>query len=69
MVELWEAEHRWRTKIITELGHEGIHVIDPLPALQAMLESGVNPYPDDADGHPLAEGYKAIAESVSRVLQ
>lgn len=64
IVRLWQAEARARSRLVEFLAGERIPVIDVLPALQALVIAGVNPYKEDADGHPIAPGYEAIARTV-----
>ena len=47
----------------------GIEYLDALPALQAQLTAGNQPYPVSQDGHPNGHGYRAIAELVAAYLQ
>ncbi|MDA0322022.1 MAG: hypothetical protein O2923_04810 [Verrucomicrobia bacterium] len=42
----------------------GITVIDGAAALRDLLSHGVQPYPESIDGHPNADGHRAIAEAV-----
>jgi hypothetical protein len=65
----WNAEARVRSETLTFLGRAGIDVIDPLPVLQAVIASGVTAYPDTFDGHPIRQGYEAIARAVAARLQ
>ncbi|MBN2448108.1 MAG: SGNH/GDSL hydrolase family protein, partial [Phycisphaerae bacterium] len=47
----------------------GVTCIDALPALQAALAADQSPYPPNADGHPNADGYHIIAQTVAGALQ
>lgn len=69
LLDLWKAEERARANAQEFLGREHIAAIDTLPALQEVILSGINPYPTDADGHPVEVGYKAIASSVVERLE
>lgn len=69
LVDLWHSEARVRRRAMTLFTREGINVIDTLPALEAMITSGINPYPENADGHPVPRGYDAIARSVAARLE
>jgi hypothetical protein len=53
----------WQT-VRTELARRGIAAIDALPRLRSQLESGAQPYPESADGHPNPTGQRALAELV-----
>lgn len=64
----WDAEAQVRSETFTFLSRAGIDAIDPLPALQAVVASGINPYPE-TDPHPIASGYEAIARAVATRLQ
>jgi hypothetical protein len=55
------AEDEVRREMTGFLTERGIEVVDPLPALRRAIEDGVL-YPAHADGHPLAAGYRVIAE-------
>ncbi len=68
LIDLWHAEARARRRAMAFFTREGISTIDALPALEALIASGVNPYPEKADGHPVARGYDAIARAVSARL-
>jgi hypothetical protein len=57
-----------RSETLTFLTQAGIDAIDPLPALQAVIASGVNPYPE-TDPHPNASGYGAVARAVATRLR
>jgi hypothetical protein len=69
LVDLWHAEARARGRAIEYFRREGISTVDTLPAFEAMIASGVNPYPENHDGHPVAGGYDAIARAVSSQLE
>jgi len=57
----------WRsTKEFLERGK--IEYVDALPALEAAVEKGVEPYPITWDGHPNALGHLAIARRVAASL-
>ncbi len=45
-----------------------IEYVDSLPALQAELEAGIQPYHMNYDGHPTATGQRAIARAVNSYL-
>jgi hypothetical protein len=47
------------------LDGRGIAWIDTLPALQAAIERGENPYPRDWNGHLNAFGNELVAEAVA----
>lgn len=69
LVDLWQAEARVRRRAMTFFTREGVNVIDTLPALEAMIASGVNPYLENSDGHPVARGYDRIASAIAARLQ
>lgn len=69
LVDLWQAEARARRRAMAFFTREGIRTIDTLPALEAMIASGVNPYLENTDGHPAARGYDAIARAIAARLQ
>lgn len=71
LVDLWQAEARARKRAMTFFIRNGIRTIDTLPALEAMIASGVNPYetPKRDYGHPVGRGYDAIARVVSTRLK
>ena len=43
---------------------QGIECIDVLPAMRQILDAKRNPYASSSDGHPNAEGYRAIANAI-----
>ncbi|MFH0878275.1 MAG: hypothetical protein V2A34_01040 [Lentisphaerota bacterium] len=51
------------------LDQRSIRYIDSLPALQACLRQGRQPYPTNKDGHPNQEGYRVIAELLAPYVQ
>lgn len=69
MLDLWKVEEHARANAQDFFAREHIATIDTLPALQALISSGINPYPNDADGHPVEAGYNAIANLVSERLE
>ncbi|HEY6071959.1 MAG TPA: hypothetical protein VI007_02270 [bacterium] len=66
--DLWKAEARARERTLTFFAHAGIGTADTLPDLADVIASGVNPYRDDDDGHPITPGYEAIARAVAQRL-
>lgn len=50
------------------LDENGIEYLDALPALQAQLASGPQPYHLNHDGHPNEHGHRAIARMVAERL-
>jgi hypothetical protein len=69
MVDLWNAEGRSRANARAFFAREHIATIDTLPFLEALIASDVNPYPEDADIHPVEAGYDAIARAVVEWLE
>jgi hypothetical protein len=69
MVDLWNAEVRARANASAFFAREHIATIDTLPFLEALIASDVNPYPEDADIHPVEVGYNAIARAVAERLE
>jgi hypothetical protein len=69
MVDLWKAEGRARANASVFFAREHIATIDTLPLLEALIASDVNPYPEDADGHPVEAGYDAIARAIVERLE
>ncbi len=69
MVDLWNVETRARSNASAFFAREHIATIDTLSALEGLIASGVNPYPEDADGHPVRAGYDAIARAVAERLE
>ena len=69
MVDLWNAEGRAHANASAFFAREHIATIDTLPLLEALIASDVNPYPEDADGHPVEAGYDAIARAVVERLE
>ena len=69
MVDLWNAEGRAHANASAFFGREHIATIDTLPFLEELIASDVNPYPEDADIHPVEAGYDAIARAVVERLE
>ena len=67
--DLWDAEAGARARAFGFFGQVHIDTIDALPALQALIVSGINPYHENWDGHPVALGYDAIARAVAERLR
>ena len=66
---LTEDEERfWRTTK-DFLEENGIEYLDALPALQAQLAAGIQPYKVSQDGHPNKHGHRVIAELVTAYLK
>src|SRR5574341_322301 len=59
--DVWTAEDRAHERAVTFLARAGIDTIDTLPALAGVIASGVNPYREDQESHPIKPGYEAIA--------
>jgi len=68
LVDLWEAETSARVRALSFFERHDIRAIDTLPALQAAIANGRNPYRSDGDGHPVAAGHDAIATAVAERL-
>lgn len=69
MVDLWNAEGRAHANASAFFAREHIATIDTLPFLEELIASDVNPYPEDADIHPIEAGYDAIARAVVERLE
>ena len=69
MVDLWNAEGRARANASAFFAREHIATIDTLPLLEELIASNVNPYPEDADIHPVVAGYDAFARAVVERLE
>jgi len=76
MKNLWRAEDSVRKEAFAYFEKNGIEVVDTLPALESMIAGGDNPYKqavnvprEDGDGHPVKEGYRAIANSIARQIE
>ncbi|TKB94895.1 MAG: hypothetical protein E8D41_02805 [Nitrospira sp.] len=69
MVDLWNAEGRARANASAFFAREHIATIDALPLLEQLIASGVNPYPEDGDIHPVEIGYDAFARAVVEQLE
>jgi hypothetical protein len=64
----WEAEESARSRALRFFARHGVATIDTLPAQQAVVAAGLNPYEDDANGHPAPAGYEAIARAIATRL-
>jgi hypothetical protein len=62
---LIENERRLSQAVSGMLRHAGVAQVDVLEALSQM---GPQPYFEDADGHPNAEGHRRIARAVESRL-
>jgi hypothetical protein len=69
MADLWNDERRIRANAMGFFERERIARIDMLPALEALIAAGVNPFATDADGHPAQAGYNAFADAVVERLR
>jgi hypothetical protein len=69
MVDLWNAEGRARANASAFFAREHIATIDTLPLLEELIAYDVNPYPEDADIHPVEVGYDAFARAVVERLE
>ena len=69
MVDLWKAEGRAHANASAFFAREHIATIDTLPFLEELIASDVNPYPEDADIHPVVAGYDAFARAVVERLE
>jgi hypothetical protein len=65
LVDLLHWEKRMREQTRDYLGGRGIAWIDTLPALQAAIGRGENPYPRDWNGHLNALGNDLVAGAVA----
>lgn len=69
MVDLWNAEERARANASAFFAREHIATIDTLPFLEELIDSDVNPYPEDGDIHPVEAGYDTFARAVVERLE
>ena len=67
--EIWQTEREVRSRAFAFFKRNSINVIDTLPQLEALIASGLNPYPENADDHPMAPGYNAYALAVAERLE
>jgi lysophospholipase L1-like esterase len=63
--ELIRREEAIRSRLAQFLRERGIPSADALPALQASIARGVQPYPESPDGHPNPAGQRVIADAVA----
>ena len=66
--ELTEKETRFWKETVEFLNGRAIEFVSGLPALQAQLAVGPQPYQTSADGHPNEQGHQVIAELLSAYL-
>jgi lysophospholipase L1-like esterase len=66
---LLENETLFWSKVRAALDAESIPYVEAAPALRAALARGAQPYPMDANGHPNAIGYGAIAAELAEKLK
>jgi hypothetical protein len=64
--DLWNAEAIARANALAFFNQASIDAIDARSAREATIASGVNPYREDFDSHPLGPGYQAIAQAVPK---
>ena len=55
--------------MVQTLAEEKIPFIDVTGALEEQVQNHAQAYPMDADGHPRALGYGAIARAVEQVVR
>jgi lysophospholipase L1-like esterase len=67
MLAVLRAESGVREELVGFLTRRGMRFADALPALRAVVDR-TPLYPANQDGHPLGEGYRAIAEVVWSAL-
>jgi lysophospholipase L1-like esterase len=67
--QLCGAEDRVKAELVRHMGDGGIAFVDVLPPLQERVARHEQIYPANADGHPLALGYGAMARAVAEVLK
>lgn len=68
IARLLRYEAQARQEISDFLATRGVPIVDPLPRLRAASKMGPI-YPGNDDGHPVASGYKAIAEAVAEAMK
>jgi hypothetical protein len=66
---LTDSEDALRARMLDALRAEGMDTVDALDALRAQLVEGPAPYPLDYDGHPNADGHRAMARLVAGALR
>ena len=77
--DAWERQHEARilrgpawiplSAAVRAFCDTGIECVFALPGLVRALDDGVRIYPENMDGHPLAAGYRVIAEEVAAKLR
>ena len=68
LLTLCDDEERVRAQLAELFAAKGIGFVDVRPALQAEVHAHAAIYPQDSDGHPTAEGYRAIARAAFAAL-
>lgn len=69
LIALCDEEERVTTEIEAFLAARGIEFVDTREALEERVRAHRTIYPQDDDGHPTSEGYRAIARAVFDALQ
>jgi lysophospholipase L1-like esterase len=67
---LVKLEHQHIIKLANDIGNiPGALYVDVASALQRAAMNNVNLYPDNMNGHPVAEGYRVIGEQLSKTVK
>jgi len=75
LTALWESERRLKRALQEFCEENGVRFVDSTDALRDAVERRMSPYNDNlevaiigADGHPNANGYRAIATAVNEAI-
>ena len=67
--KLCDAESLANAELVRFLAGQAIAHVDVLPALESHIQRQIQLYPADADSHPQASGYEAIAREVAAAVR